>query len=289
MSEQKFIYTDETGSFHWEPTGTGIKIRTGGINLTGTQAAAAGTPVAGTLTAVASTVSGDITSTAGNLVMGATTLSETDLAKIDGITNGTAAVSKALVLDSSGDLTMVASRTLNMNGGPISNIGSITAGKVNLRYDLASGSTGGNQGSYHSIIKRSSANINNNTATTVLTASVPNLNNSATIRLKFLATLGLTDAFESTRYAEAFIVVARIAGGATVVTASALANEAIATTSGGATLTLAYATGAITGADSATQTFTITVTIVASGATNSNTCLTVAEVMNETNSGVTVS
>lgn len=35
----------------------------------------------------------------GNLVSGATTLSETDLAKIDAITNGTAAAGKALVAD----------------------------------------------------------------------------------------------------------------------------------------------------------------------------------------------
>lgn len=235
------------------------------------------------------TVGGDVTVTAGSLVMGATTLSETDLAKIDGITNGTAAVSKALVLDSSGDLTMVSTRTLNMNSGVISNCSSITNGKYQLRYDLANGSTSGNQGSYASIIKRSAANINNNSATTVLTASVPNANQSAVIELKFIATLGSTDAFESTRYATANIVVARTAGAATVITASALANEAIATVAGGATLTLAYGTGAITGNNDATQTFTIQVTIVASGATNSNGCITVAQVLNETSGGVTVS
>lgn len=41
----------------------------------------------------------------GNLVTGSTTLSETDLAKIDAITNGTVAASKALVVDASKDLS----------------------------------------------------------------------------------------------------------------------------------------------------------------------------------------
>lgn len=51
----------------------------------------------------------------GNLVVGATTISETDIAKIDGITNGTAAASKALVADAnvmvSGVRRVVAAKT----------------------------------------------------------------------------------------------------------------------------------------------------------------------------------
>lgn len=41
----------------------------------------------------------------GNIVIGATTLGETDLAKIDAVTNGTGAAGKALVLDSNADIT----------------------------------------------------------------------------------------------------------------------------------------------------------------------------------------
>jgi len=51
----------------------------------------------------------------GNLVVGATTISETDIAKIDAITNGTAAASKALVADAnvmvSGMRRVVAAKT----------------------------------------------------------------------------------------------------------------------------------------------------------------------------------
>jgi len=51
----------------------------------------------------------------GNLVVGSTTISETDIAKIDGITNGTAAAGKALVVDAnvmvSGMRTVVQAKT----------------------------------------------------------------------------------------------------------------------------------------------------------------------------------
>lgn len=40
---------------------------------------------------------GDLTLTTGNVVMGSTTISETDIAKVDAITNGTVAVGKAVV------------------------------------------------------------------------------------------------------------------------------------------------------------------------------------------------
>jgi len=48
---------------------------------------------------------GDLTLSDGNTPSNGTTINYVDLAKIDGITNGTAAINKALVLDGSGDLT----------------------------------------------------------------------------------------------------------------------------------------------------------------------------------------
>ncbi len=233
------------------------------------------------------TVNQDLT-VGGDLIVGATTLTDTDLAKIDGITNGTGAVNKALVLDANGDLTFVSSRTLTATSCTITGLSSINTGKTNLRSDLSAGSTGGNQGSAHRIIKRSAANINNNSATTVLTVTVPNANQAAAIKLQFVATLGSTDAFESTRYAEGCVVVARTSGADTVASALAISDATIATVSGGATLTLAYSVTGMTGTSAQTQTFNIQVTIVASGATGSNTCITVADVINETSSGVTV-
>lgn len=42
-------YTDSTGTFDWVPTGTGVKLKDGGISL-GTDDSPAGTPIAGTIT-----------------------------------------------------------------------------------------------------------------------------------------------------------------------------------------------------------------------------------------------
>lgn len=57
-------------------------------------------------------VNGDIDIKSGyNLVVGSTTLSETDLAKTDGITNGTGAAGKALVTDASNTISVQAAPT----------------------------------------------------------------------------------------------------------------------------------------------------------------------------------
>ena len=53
--------------------------------------------------------SSSLTSTAGSLTMGTTTADEIDISKIVGITDGTAAADKALVLDSSKDIAGIAS------------------------------------------------------------------------------------------------------------------------------------------------------------------------------------
>ncbi len=79
----------------------------------------------------------------GNLVIGATTLSETDLAKIDGITNGTAAASKALVLSAGGGIATITSATIitltsttvnatTAHGTTVTAGASGTAGTVNI-------------------------------------------------------------------------------------------------------------------------------------------------------------
>lgn len=232
MSNEAYIFTDKdgTGTFSSTPTGTGIKIKGGGIALDNT------TPVAGQLTA--------------------TTLS---------VGTGGIAVSAA------------ASNSAGM----------LHVGKLGVRDDLGTGTSGGNQGSVVWMTNRLT-NVADNTATDVWTVTVPNAAHAAAIKLYFLATTGSTDAMESSRYAEGSVVLARTAGADCVATAVAISDAAIATVSGGATLTLAYGVTAMTGASSATQTFTIQVTLDVSGNLGSNYITCLAMIINSETSGVTI-
>lgn len=141
--------------------------------------------------------------------------------------------------------------------------------------------------SAHRLIKKVTA-IADNVATDVLTVTVPNAGQSAGIKLSFLSANGSTDAFESSRVAEGFVVLARTSGVATVATIAALDLAQIATVGGGATHTLAYGVSSMTGAVGATQTFTIQVTINDTGNTGGNQVVVVAEVLNSQASGVTI-
>lgn len=130
--------------------------------------------------------------------------------------------------------------------------------------------------------------IANNSATAVLTVTVPNANHAAVIRLMFLSSNGSTDAFESSRTAQGSVVIARTTNAATVAVATALTAADIATVAAGATHTLAYGVSSISGAVGETQTFTITVTINDSGNLGANQVVLVAELLNSEASGVTI-
>ena len=66
------------------------------------------------------TQEGDVKIESGSdLIMGSATLTETDMAKIDGITNGTVAASKAIVVDANKDFSGLRNATAT---------GAITAG-----------------------------------------------------------------------------------------------------------------------------------------------------------------
>ncbi len=131
--------------------------------------------------------------------------------------------------------------------------------------------------------------IADNTATDVLTVTIPNANHAAAIKLTFLSSNGSTDAFESSRVATGEIVVARTTGVVTVTTAVAIANAAIATVAAGATHTLAYNVSAVTGAAGASNSFTIQVTIDDSGNLGSNQVVVLAELINAEATGITIS
>lgn len=136
------------------------------------------------------------------------------------------------------------------------------------------------------IIKKTG--IADNTATAIVTVTVPNANHAAAIKLTFLSSNGSTDAFESSRCAQGTVVLARTTGANVVAAVAALAIAQIATVAAGATHTLAYDLSAVSGAVGATNTFDIRVTIDDSGNLGSNQIVVMAELINAEVNGVTM-
>jgi hypothetical protein len=131
--------------------------------------------------------------------------------------------------------------------------------------------------------------IANNVATAVYTVTVPNGNHNAGLFLEIVAHLGAgTDASESTRVARGAIAIARQTGVATVAAAATLESATIATVATGGTLTLAYGVSAMTGAVGATQTFTVTLTLVVTGTITNHTALVSATLLNSSAGGITI-
>lgn len=134
--------------------------------------------------------------------------------------------------------------------------------------------------------------IADNTATAVLTVTVPNVAVAAVLNITILSSLGAggaIGAFEVSNTGRGQIVIARTAGVATVATAATLASTASAAVAGATTATLAYAVSAMTGAVGVTQTFTVTVTIVKGGGSSANhQAVILADLLNSETGGATV-
>ena len=130
--------------------------------------------------------------------------------------------------------------------------------------------------------------IADNTATAIITVTIPNAAHAACLRLLFLSSNGGADTFESSRTAQGLVVFQRSAGAVAVATAATIADGQIATdaTGGSATHTLAYAVSAVTGAATAVNTFNITVTLDTSGSTVAQ-IVVFAELINSEPNGVT--
>lgn len=259
-------------------------------------------------------------------------LSATDLALIDGITAGTVAASKAVVVNANKDAADFRNlAATNLDAGKSGTAGTVdifpataAKGKAQLAvtdnagdtttsltvgaqaaarvytvpdagadaaFDLIKGNAAaaGGAGWTGTLVARKTG-IANNTATDVITITVPNANHNAAVFLDIMAHLGTgTDASESTRVATGVITIARTTGAATVAVASTLAQTAIATVAGGGTLTLAYGVSSITGAVGATQTFTIQVTLVVTGTITDHTAMIFARSLNSAAAGITMS
>jgi hypothetical protein len=115
-----FIWDESADTFQVGTT-TATGASTG--NLTVTDAA---------LKTAAITASGNVTTT-GSFVIGSADMDETDLEKLDGITNGTAAANKALVLDANLDIGTIRNITSNGNINISSGSGTITTNVSNTQ------------------------------------------------------------------------------------------------------------------------------------------------------------
>jgi hypothetical protein len=130
--------------------------------------------------------------------------------------------------------------------------------------------------------------IADNTATAVITVTVPNAKHGGMLFLKIVGTNGSGECVNTGTGAVA--ICRGGAGIATVVTAATIAVTATAqdATGGADTNTLAYAVSAISGAAGAVQTFNVTVTLNDSGSSATNKAIVVAELVNFEGTGMTM-
>jgi hypothetical protein len=140
---------------------------------------------------------------------------------------------------------------------------------------------------------KATAAIADNTATAVLTVTIPNAAHSASLKVRVTGSLGAGGAIganEATGTIEYNIAIARTAGVNAVVTAATATGTATASVAGAATITVTAAPSAISGAVGATNTFTVNATIAkGSGSSDNHTCVVSADLVNANATGITLS
>lgn len=249
------------------------------------------------------------------------TATATELNKLAGVTAGTVTASKALVVDAnsalnvvrtaslrigtSGSETAVTSSGTELNYVDVTTLGTIEASKaltadankavdtLRAKTDFALGGTGvpGAAVVADHLTKTVTA-IADNTATDVLTVTVPNAQHLAQIQVCLTGVLGAGGAIGAGEAAATncyIITVVRTAGVATVATASSAFGAAASNVAGAGTCTAVVTLSAMTGAVSVTQTFTIKATIVKSGGSSANhVAFVVVRLLNGNATGVTI-
>lgn len=186
--------------------------------------------------------------------------------------------------------------TLAFDGAAIASLTGTTAtvGSVRATTNQTVGGTGvPGAATVQDTITKTVTGFTDTTAKDVFTVTVPNAAHAAIITLDLLGILGAggsIGAGEATMVSHYQLVLARTAGVATVATLSSAIGGAAATVAGGSAITSVVATvSTMTGAVSATQTFTIKVAITRSGAGATNHVLdAVARLLNHAASGVTI-
>ena len=159
-------------------------------------------------------------------------------------------------------------------------------------YLAQGGSPGGAGGAVQGAKKVSS--IADNTATTVLTVTVPNAAHSAVLKVTIDAALGAggaVGACEETLGGAGSVVFTRTAGVNATASAATLASTSHANVSGGdSSGTLGYSVSSVSGGTTATNTFNVQVTIAhGAGSSTNHTAVVRWELVNTNGSGVTVS
>lgn len=128
-------------------------------------------------------------------------------------------------------------------------------------------------------------------ATAIATVTVPNAQHTAVINIDALGIMGAGGAVgagETSKLAKYQIVVTRTAGLAAVITLSSAIGGVQSKVAGADNITSVVVTAsAVTGANSAAQTFTIKVAITkAAGAADNHVCLSTLSVINQNAAGV---
>jgi len=132
----------------------------------------------------------------------------------------------------------------------------------------------------------------NNTNTTILNITIPNISGGAIIELTISGSLGAggaVGAFESTTGRSFLIALTRVAGAATVATISIGNLASPAVTVGASSLNLTASLGVVSGANSATQTIPVVLNLSrVSGASTNHTASMVSRIVSPAPTSITI-
>jgi hypothetical protein len=213
----------------------------------------------------------------GGLLIGASgagvsvTCTAAEVNVLHSVTPGTARASSALVLDANASVNVLQATTTETVGGTGVAGAAATATKF---------------------VKVTTA-IADNTATPVMTITIPNAAHAASILVRVVGSLGAggaIGAFEASASNSYVVTIARTTGVNAVGTVSAVFGAAAANVAGAATVTSTCVLSAVSGAVGASNGFTVNATVTKSGGASTNhQCLVVAEVLNSQATGITLS
>lgn len=234
---------------------------------------------------------GTLTSTSGSLVVSVSPAnlggSEGSISAAD-ITPGTFGANTGATgtYTAPGTLAATAVTGTTVTGTTVTGTTQVATGAAALGSGTAGAAT-----SARSIVKAVSA-IPDNTATTVLTITVPNSAQAATVRVTAIGSLGAggdIGAYEASASNSYDITVVRTAGVNAVADISTAFGANAANVAGAASCTAALTVASVVGAVGASNSFPVQVTVVKSGgASDNHTCMLMAEVLNAVTSGVTI-
>jgi hypothetical protein len=196
---------------------------------------------------------------------------------------GVSGATRLLELDKSGNLVVADGARLSRQAG-VGGLVFTSSGPVQQNgYELVSGGATSNAIASSRILK-STTGIADNVATSTVTFTVGNAATSASAKVMIRGSLGAGGAVGASEAAGTItydIAIARRAGLATVATISSGYGAASSSVAGAATIAVTAALSGLTGADSASQTFTLQVTIACgSGSSTNHTAHVLVDIIN---------